>query len=83
MSEKENRLLNLLTEISIELGITPPFSKDIGEWWSNGLEEISDSLLLDIKEFGLFSKSSIPKLQKMHQLSLAQIEKRQLLSTLV
>ena len=82
MNEKDTRLLNLLTEISIEIDITPPFSNDTGEWWRNGLEEISDFWLLEIEKSELFRNRQSPILQKMRQLLLKQIEKRDYLNAL-
>lgn len=82
MNEKSVRLLNLLKDISIDIGITPPFSNDIGEWWEKGLEEISDYWLYEIEKSELFRNKKSLILQEMRQLLLKQIEKRQLLNTL-
>lgn len=82
MNEKSVRLLNLLKDISKDIGITPPFSNDIGEWWEKGLEEISDYWLYEIEKSELFRNKKSLILQEMRQLLLKQIEKRQLLNTL-
>ncbi|WP_332649686.1 hypothetical protein [Lysinibacillus sp. 54212] len=78
MNPKDIALLELLTKFSHAIEVTPPTTKDIGHWWRNTLEEISDHWLLDIKEYGLFSKERSPLTKTMHIMLLNQIEKRKL-----
>lgn len=83
MSEKEERLLTLINDFSKVIGVSPPKSCDVGHWWQEAIEKMSDCQLLDLKNFGFLSKSNQPNLNRMYQLLIKQIEKRQLFSTIV
>lgn len=84
MNEKEQqKFLNLMQEFAECMGVLPPKSVDIWCWWQEAVEKMSDFQLIDLKNFGFLSKSNQPNLKRMNQLLIKQIEKRQLLSTLV
>jgi len=83
MSEKEEKLLMLINDFSKCIGVSPPKTTDVGYWWQEAVEKMSDFQLLDLKNFGFLSKSNQPYLKWMNQLLIKQIEKRQLLNTLV
>jgi len=83
MNEKEKRLLMLINDFSKCIGVSPPKTCDVGYWWQEAVEKMSDFQLLDLKNYGFLSKSNQPNLKRMNQLLIKQIEKRQLLNTLV
>ncbi|MFJ3386336.1 MULTISPECIES: hypothetical protein [unclassified Lysinibacillus] len=83
MNEKEKRLLMLINDFSECIGVSPPKTIDVGHWWQEAVEKMSDFQLLDLKCYGFLSKSNQPNIKRMNQLLIKQIEKRQLLNTLV
>lgn len=82
--ENDNRkIVKLFADFSKMMGIKPPNSAKLVNWWCEGLEEMSDFNLLDLMERGFLAKSNDSNLKKMRQLLVDQVEKRQLLNTLV
>lgn len=82
MGKIDEKLIETLFVFSDLIGIDPPRTCDIANWWREGLEQMDDYWLLDLYEHGFLSKRNQPTLKKMYDMLVQQIEKRQLINTL-
>lgn len=82
MGKMDEKLIETLFVFSDLIGIDPPRTGEIENWWRNGLDQMDDYWLLDLYDYGFLANRKQPALKKMYEMLVKQIEKRQLINTL-
>lgn len=65
MNYRDTQLYKTVVRFSKGLGVTPPQTNDIRDWWLNALQEMDEEDVCLLYENGLFKDSSLREVEIM------------------